>query len=62
MATLSVALKLKQIIDFFDEEIFNLMDFDCDQREQCSFFLYSSIILKNKALVETTWLSELNER
>ena len=24
--------------DFFDDEIFNLMDFDCDQRENVHFF------------------------
>ena len=40
-------------------EIFNLMDFDCDQRESVHFF-YTLPYSKNKALVETTWLSKMN--
>jgi len=46
--------------DFFDEEIFNLMDFDCEQRESVHFF-YTLPYSKNKALVETTWLSKMND-
>ena len=46
--------------DFFDDEIFNLMDFDCDQRESVHFF-YTLPYSKNKALVETTWLSKMND-
>ena len=46
--------------DFFDEEIFNLMDFDCDQRESVHFF-YTLPYSKNKALIETTWLSTMND-
>ncbi len=46
--------------NFFDDEIFNLMDFDCDQRESVHFF-YTLPYSKTKALVETTWLSKMNE-
>ena len=46
--------------NFFDDEIFNLMDFDCDQRESVHFF-YTLPFLKTKALVETTWLSKMND-
>jgi len=46
--------------NFFDEEIFNLMDFDCDQRESVHFF-YTLPYSKTKALVETTWLSKMND-
>tara|TARA_B100000614_G_scaffold29754_1_gene23217 strand:+ start:599 stop:1666 length:1068 start_codon:yes stop_codon:yes gene_type:complete len=46
--------------DFFDEEIFNLMDFDCEQRESVHFF-YTLPYSKNTALVETTWLSKMND-
>ena len=45
--------------NFFDESIFNLMDFDCDQRDNVHFF-YILPFEKNKALVETTWLSKMN--
>ncbi len=45
--------------NFFDDEIFNLMDFDCDQRESVHFF-YTLPYTKNSALIETTWLSKLN--
>ena len=46
--------------NFFDDEIFNLMDFDCDQRESVHFF-YTLPYSKNTALVETTWLSKIND-
>ncbi len=46
--------------NFFDDEIFNLMDFDCDQRESVHFF-YTLPYSKNKALIETTWLSKIND-
>ena len=46
--------------NFFDEEIFNLMDFDCEQRGSVHFF-YTLPYSKNKALVETTWLSKMND-
>ena len=45
--------------DFFDDEIFNLMDFACDQRNRVHFF-YTLPFTKRNALVETTWISELN--
>jgi len=44
--------------EIFDEEIFNLMDFDCDQRDDVHFF-YTLPYSKKKALVETTWISNL---
>jgi lycopene beta-cyclase len=46
--------------NFFDDEIINLMDFDCDQRNSVHFF-YTLPYAKNKALVETTWLSRMND-
>ena len=46
--------------DFFDDKIFNLMDFDCDQRESVHFF-YTLPYSKNTALIETTWLSRMND-
>ena len=44
--------------EIFDEEIFNLMDFDCDQKDNVHFF-YTLPFSKKKALVETTWISDL---
>ena len=46
--------------NFFDEQIFNLMDFDCEQRDSVHFF-YTLPFSKNKALIETTWLSKMND-
>ncbi len=46
--------------EFFDDKIFNLMDFACDQRNKVHFF-YTLPFAKNKALVETTWISELDD-
>ena len=46
--------------DIFDDEILNLMDFDCDQKDNVHFF-YTLPFNKNKALIETTWLSTLND-
>tara|TARA_B100001778_G_scaffold209914_1_gene173735 strand:+ start:10 stop:1074 length:1065 start_codon:yes stop_codon:yes gene_type:complete len=46
--------------NIFDDEIFNLMDFDCDQRNNVHFF-YTLPFTKNRALVETTWLSKMND-
>ena len=45
----------------FDEEIINLMDFNCDQRNSVHFF-YTLPFTKNKALIETTWLSNLEDK
>ena len=46
--------------NIFDEEIINLMDFNCDQRNDVHFF-YTLPFSKNKALIETTWLSNLED-
>ena len=46
--------------EIFDDEIFNLMDFDCDQKDSVHFF-YTLPYSKTKALVETTWISDLND-
>ena len=46
--------------DFFDEEIINLMDFDCEQRGSVHFF-YTLPYSKKTALIETTWLSEMRD-
>ncbi len=46
--------------NFFDDKIFNLMDFDCDQRESVHFF-YTLPFSKTRALIETTWLSKMND-
>jgi len=45
--------------DIFDDEIINLMDFNCDQRNNVHFF-YTLPFTKNKALIETTWLSRFD--
>ena len=45
--------------NIFDDEIINLMDFNCDQRNNVHFF-YTLPFTKNRALIETTWLSDLN--
>ena len=46
--------------DFFDEKIFNLMDFECDQKDSIHFF-YTLPFTKRNALIETTWISNLND-
>ena len=45
---------------FFDEKILSLMDFDCEQRNNVHFF-YTLPYEKKKALIETTWLSTIND-
>jgi len=52
-------LEIETTNDFFDDGIFNLMDFACDQRNRVHFF-YTLPFTKKKALIETTWISELN--
>ena len=52
-------MEIKTEKNIFDDEIFNLMDFNCDQRKNVHFF-YTLPFAKNKALIETTWLSKLN--
>jgi lycopene beta-cyclase len=46
--------------NFFDDSIANLMDFNCEQRDSVHFF-YTLPYSKHKALVETTWLSKMND-
>ena len=41
----------------FNEETVNLMDFNCEQRGSVHFF-YVLPFSKNKAMIETTWLSK----
>ncbi len=53
-------VEIESKTNFFDDEIFNLMDFNCDQRESVHFF-YTLPYSKNTALVETTWLSKIND-
>ena len=47
--------------DIFDDEILNLMDFNCDQKNDVHFF-YTLPFSKNRALIETTWLSNLEDQ
>ena len=47
--------------EIFDEEMMNLMDFDCEQRGSVHFF-YTLPYTKKTALVETTWLSEMKDK
>ena len=47
--------------DIFDDGIVNLMDFNCDQRNDVHFF-YTLPFRKNRALIETTWLSNLEDQ
>ena len=47
--------------NIFDDEIVNLMDFNCDQKNDVHFF-YTLPFSKNKALIETTWLSDLEDQ
>ena len=53
-----VEIKTKENI--FDDGIINLMDFDCEQKESVHFF-YTLPFQKNRALIETTWLSKMND-
>ena len=46
--------------NIFDTEIINLMDFNCEQRGSVHFF-YTLPFAKNKALIETTWISKLDD-
>jgi len=45
---------------FFNDSTVDLMDFDCDQRNNVHFF-YVLPFKKNKAMIETTWLSKENK-
>ena len=46
--------------NIFDTGIINLMDFNCEQRGSVHFF-YTLPFTKNKALIETTWISKLDD-
>ena len=52
-------IEIETAKNFFDEKMMNLMDFDCQQYDSVHFF-YTLPYSKNKALVETTWLSKMN--
>ncbi len=54
-------VEIKTKTNIFDDEIINLMDFDCDQRNSLHFF-YTLPFEKDRALVETTWLSKINDK
>ena len=54
-------IEIETAKDIFDDEIINLMDFNCDQRNDLHFF-YTLPFQKNKALIETTWLSDLEDQ
>ena len=54
-------IEIETTKNIFDEEIVNLMDFNCDQRNDVHFF-YTLPFSKNKALIETTWLSNLDDQ
>ena len=54
-------VEIKTEKNIFDDEIFNLMDFNCDQKNDVHFF-YTLPFSKNKALIETTWLSDLEDQ
>ncbi len=54
-------IEIETAKDIFDDEIINLMDFNCDQRNDLHFF-YTLPFKKNKALIETTWLSDLEDQ
>ena len=47
--------------NIFDDKILNLMDFNCEQRNSVHFF-YTLPFSKNRALIETTWLSNLQDK
>ena len=47
--------------DIFDDKAINLMDFNCDQKKNVHFF-YTLPFSKKKALIETTWLSNLEDQ
>ena len=54
-------VEIETLKDIFDDEILNLMDFNCDQKNNVHFF-YTLPFSKNKALIETTWLSNLENQ
>ena len=46
--------------NIFDDTVINLMDFNCEQRNNVHFF-YTLPFTQKKALIETTWLSNLED-
>ena len=54
-------VEIETVSNIFDDEIINLMDFNCDQRNAVHFF-YTLPFSKNRALIETTWLSDLENK
>jgi len=52
-------IEIETTKNIFDDEIINLMDFDCRQLDSVHFF-YTLPYSKNKALIETTWLSDMS--
>ncbi len=54
-------IEIETTKNIFDEDVVNLMDFNCDQRNELHFF-YTLPLSKNKALVETTWISDLENQ
>ncbi len=52
--------EIKTDKNIFDDKILNLMDFDCEQGNGVHFF-YTLPFEKNKALIETTWLSTMTD-
>ncbi len=54
-------IEIETTDNFFDDQIINLMDFNCDQKNSVHFF-YTLPFSKNRALIETTWLSNLRDK
>ena len=54
-------IEIETTKNIFDDDILNLMDFNCDQRNDVHFF-YTLPFSKNRALIETTWLSDLEDQ
>tara|TARA_B110000971_G_scaffold214350_1_gene246311 strand:+ start:553 stop:1620 length:1068 start_codon:yes stop_codon:yes gene_type:complete len=55
-----MGIEIETTKNTFDDEIMNLMDFDCEQRDSVHFF-YTLPYNKKTALIETTWLSKMND-
>ena len=53
-------VEIKTKDNIFDDGIINLMDFDCEQKDSVHFF-YTLPFQKNRALIETTWLSKMTD-
>jgi len=54
-----MGIEIETTKNTFDEEMMNLMDFNCEQRDSVHFF-YTLPYNKKTALIETTWLSKMN--